>query len=332
MRERTTWMKSIAFTRYGSPDNLQFREVDKPVPRENEVLVKIHAVSINSWDWELLNATPFANRVIFGLFRPKRLKTLGFDIAGRIEAVGSGVQKFQTGDEVYGDLSACGWGGFAEYVAVPENALTVKPAKLSFQQAAAVPQAGLLAWQGLVDEGHIRPGQKILINGASGGSGTFAIQIAKKFDVEITGVCSTGKMEFVRSLGVDHVIDYTREDFTRNGKQYDLIIDAQGHHSIFDYRRALSPRGVYVMHGGASSRIMQVMLLGPVLSLFGSRKLRILLHKANRGLDALGELLQSGKVVPIVDKCFPFSETIDALKYYGDGQARGKVVISMEQA
>lgn len=325
-------MKTIAFTRYGSPDDLQFREVDKPVPRENEVLVKIHAASINSWDWELLNARPFANRVIFGLFRPKRLKTLGFDIAGRIEAVGGGVQKLQVGDEVYGDLSACGWGGFAEYVAAPETALTVKPARLSFQQAAAVPQAGLLAWQGLVDEGHIRPGQKVLINGASGGSGTFAVQIAKTFDVEITGVCSTEKMEFVRSLGVDHVIDYTREDFTRNGKQYDLIIDAQGHHSIFDYRRALSPHGVYFMHGGASSRIMQVMLLGPVLSLSGSRKLRVLLHKANRGLDALGELLQSGKVVPIVDKCFPFSETIDALKYYGDGQARGKVVISMEEA
>jgi NADPH:quinone reductase-like Zn-dependent oxidoreductase len=332
MGERKTRMKTIAFTRYGSPDGLQFREVDKPVPAQNEVLVKIHAVSINSWDWELLNATPFANRVMFGLFRPKRLKTLGFDIAGRIEAVGKGVQKFQAGDEVYGDLSACGWGGFAEYVAVIEDVLTAKPAKLSFQQAAAVPQAGLLAWQGLVDEGHIRSGQKVLINGASGGSGTFAVQIAKTFGVEITGVCSTGKMEFVRSLGVDYVIDYTRDDFTRNGKQYDLIIDAQGHHSIFDYRRALSPKGVYVMHGGASSRIMQVMLLGPVLSLFDSRKLRILLHKANRGLDELGELLQSGKVVPIVDKCFPFSETIDALKYYGDGQARGKVVISMEQA
>ena len=325
-------MKSIAFTRYGSPDDLLFREVDKPVPGENEVLVKIHAASINSWDWELLNARPFLNRVLFGLFRPKRLKTLGFDIAGRIEAIGKGVQKFQAGDEVYGDLSACGWGGFAEYVAVTEDVLTAKPAELSFQKAAAVPQAGLLAWQGLVDEGHIRSGQKVLINGATGGSGTFAVQIAKTFDAEITGVCSTGKMEFVRSLGVDHVIDYTREDFTRNGKQYDLIIDAQGHHSIFDYRRALSPKGVYVMHGGASSRIMQVMLLGPVLSLFGSRKLRILLHKANRGLDELGELLQSGKVVPIVDKCFPFSETIDALKYYGDGQARGKVVISMEQA
>jgi NADPH:quinone reductase-like Zn-dependent oxidoreductase len=323
-------MKTIEFTRYGSPDYLEFKEIEIPTPGAHEVLVRIHATSINSWDWELLHATPFANRIIFGLFRPKKLKTLGFDIAGRVEAIGSAVEKFQVGDEVYGDLSACGWGGFAEYVSAPENALSIKPKNLSFEQAAAVPQAGLLAWQGLVDLGHIASGQKVLINGASGGSGTFAIQIARTFDVEITGVCSTGKMDFVRLLGADHVIDYTREDFTRIGKQYDLIIDAHAMHSFSDYRRALSPNGRYIVHGGATSTIMSVLYLGWILSLFDKRRLRLLLHKANKGLDALGSLLESGKVVPVIDKCFPFSQTIEALKYYGNGNARGKVVITMQ--
>ena len=322
-------MKTIEFTRYGSPDYLKFKETEIPAPEAHEVLVRIHAASINSWDWELLHATPFANRIIFGLFRPKKLKTLGFDVAGRVEAVGNAVNKFRVGDEVYGDLSASGWGGFAEYVAAPEGALAIKPANLSFEQAAAVPQAGLLAWQGMVDVGHIQSGQKVLINGASGGSGTFAIQIAKTFDVEITGVCSTGKMDFVRSLGVDHVIDYTREDFTRNGKQYDLIIDAHALHSMSDYRRALSPNGRYIVHGGKTSTLMLILVLGPILSLFSNGQLKLLLHEANKGLDALGAFLESGKVLPVIDKCFPFSETIDALKYYGDGSARGKVVITM---
>lgn len=324
-------MKTIEFTRYGSPDYLRFKEIEVPTPGNNEVLVRIFATSVNSWDWELLHAEPFANRIMFGLFRPKKLKTLGFDIAGRVEAVGNGVKKFRVGDDVYGDLSASGWGGFAEYVATSENALAVKPENLSFEQAAAVPQAGLLALQGLVDLGHIQPGQKVLINGASGGSGSFAVQIAKTFDVELTGVCSTAKMDFVRSLGVDHVIDYTREDFTRNGLHYDLIIDAHARHSISDYRRALSPHGRYVAHGGATSTLMSVMYFGWLLSLFDNRKLRLLLHKANRGLDVLGILLESGKVVPVVDRCFPFAETIDALKYYGDGNACGKVVVSMQQ-
>lgn len=324
-------MRTIEFTRYGSPDDLRFKEIEVPTPRDHEVLVRIYATSINSWDWELMHAEPFANRVMFGLFRPKKLKTLGFDIAGRVEAVGSAVKKIRVGDEVYGDLSACGWGGLAEYVAAPEAALAIKPPNLSFEQAAAVPQAGLLAYQGLVDLGHISAGQKVLINGASGGSGSFAVQIAKTFDVELTGVCSTDKIEFVRSLGVDHVIDYTQEDFTHNGKEYDLIIDAHALHSIFDYRRALRPHGRYVVHGGATSTLMSIMWLGPVFSLLGNRQLRILLHKANKGIDKLGSLLESGTVVPIVDKCFPFSQTIEAFKYYGDGNARGKVVVSIQE-
>lgn len=323
-------MKFIEFSKYGSPDYLRLNEVEIPKPKPNEVLVKIFASSINSWDWELLHATPFINRVMFGLFKPSKLKTLGIDIAGRIEAVGSEVKQLQVGDEVYGDLSACGWGGFAEYVAVPEAVLAPKPSNISFAQAASVPQAGLLALQGLVDKGKICAGQRLLINGASGGSGSFAVQIAKTYGVEITCVCSTDKMDFVRSLGADHVIDYKNEDFTQNGKQYDLIIDAQAHHSIFDCRRALSTGGVYVMHGGVTSSVNQVIFLGPLLSLFGGRKLSILMHRANKGLDAMSELLVSGQVVPVIDKCFPLTDVAEALHYYGKGLTKGKIVISME--
>ncbi len=323
-------MKSVEFSRYGSPDDLRIIEVDKPAPTSGEVLVRIHACSINSWDWELLHATPLANRVMFGLWRPKRLKTLGFDIAGTVEAVGRLVTRFKTGDRVYGDLSACGMGGFADYVAAPEDALTIIPDVLSFQQAAAVPQAGLLAWQALVKIGHLRDGQKILINGASGGSGTFALQIARAYDVDITAVCSADKMEFVRSLGAHQVLDYERDDFTRAGKQYDLIIDAHALRSIRDYRRALQSGGCYVVHGGASSTIMAIMLLGPIISLLGRKRLRILLHRANLGMDAMNELLRSGKVTPVIDRVYPFKEVIAAFKYYGAGRARGKVVVRME--
>ena len=323
-------MKTIEFAEYGEFNKLRIIEVEKPIPKKNEVLIKICATSINSWDWELFNATPFANRMMFGLFRPKRLKTLGFDIAGRVEAIGSNVTNLKPGDEVYGDLSACGWGGLAEYVAAPENALAIKPKSISFEQAAAVPQAALLSLQGLYDVGHIKSGQKILIIGASGGSGSFAVQIARQFDVEISGVCRTEKMDFVRSLGVDKVIDYTAGDFTRSGEQYDLIIDAQAHHSLFDYKRILKPNGIYVVHGGTSASLFQIMLLGPLLSLLGSRKYRTVFHKANKGLDVLNQLIDSGKVVPIVDKCFPFSRFVEAFRYYGEGNARGKVVISME--
>lgn len=323
-------MKIIELSKYGTADDLRLKEIDIPVPKPDEVLVKIYASSINSWDWELLCGTPFVNRIFFGLFKPKRLKTLGIDIAGRIEKVGSEVEQHHVGDEVYGDLSACGWGGFAEYVAVPASALALKPANISFEQAAAVPQAGLLALQGLVDKGKIRSGQKVLINGASGGSGTLAVQIAKTYGVEITGVCSTSKMEFVRSLGIEHVIDYKHEDFTRNGQKYDLIIDAQGHHSIFDYRRALNSNGVYVIHGGGSSTINQIIFLGPLLSLFGSRKHGILMHKPNKGLDVMSELLISGKVDPVIDKTFSLDEVPEAMRYYGEGKTRGKIVISVE--
>lgn len=321
-------MKAVVFTKYGEPDVLHLEEVEKPSPKENEVLVKVHAASINSWDLELMRGTPFFNRLVFGLLKPTKINTLGCDIAGRVEAVGKNVQDFHVGDEVFGDLSGCDWGGFAEYVCAHDNALTLKPNNITFEEAAAIPQAGLLSLQGLL-KGKIQQGQKVLINGASGGSGTFAIQIAKSFGAEVTGVCSTSKMELVRSLGADHVIDYTKEDFTKNGHHYDLIIDAHGYHSIFDYKRALSPSGAYIMHGGSSSLANQLIVMGTVISMTGNKKMSLLLHKPNKDIQLMKELIEAGKVVPIIDRCYPLSEVREAFEYYAKGEAKGKVVITV---
>jgi len=322
-------MKAIVYTKYGSPDVLQLKEVEKPTPKDNEVLVKVHAASVNDWDWGLLRGKPFVNRLLFGLLKPK-IKILGVDIAGRVEAVGRNVKQFQPGDEVFGDLCRCGWGGFAEYVCARENALALKPASMTFEEVAAVPQAAVLALQGLRDYGQIQPGQKVLINGAGGGVGTFAVQIAKSFGAEVTGVDSTRKLDMVRSIGADQVIDYTQEDFTKNEQRYDLILDVAAYHSIFDYKRALSPKGIYVMVGGSTARIFQAMLLGPWISMTGSKKMGILAHKPNKDLAFMKELFEAGKVVPVIDRRYPLSEVAEALRYFGEGHAQGKVVITVE--
>jgi len=323
-------MKAIVCTKYGQPDVLHLREVEKPTPKDNEVLVKIHAASINSWDWGLLRGTPFMNRLVFGVLKPKT-KILGCDIAGRVEAVGRNVKQFQPGDEVFGDISGCGFGGFAEYVCASENALALKSAGMTFEQAAAVPQAGLLALQGLRDKGQIQKGQKVLINGAGGGAGTFAVQIAKSYGAEVTGVDSTGKLDMLRSIGADHVIDYTQEDFTKKGQHYDLVLDVVTYRSIFDYKRVLSPKGIYVMLGGGSwARVYQAMLLGPLLSITGSKKMGILMLKPNKDLALMKELVEAGKVVPVIDKRYPLSKVPEALRYFGKGDAKGKVVITVE--
>ena len=324
-------MKAIVYTKYGPPDVLQLKEIEKPTPKENEVLIKVHAASINDWDWGLLQGTPFMNRLLYGLLRPK-MQILGSDIAGRVEAVGRNVKQFQPGDEVFGDISGCGWGGFAEYVCARDNALALKPASMTFEEVAAVPQAALLALQGLRDKGQIQPGQKVLINGAGGGAGTFAVQIAKSFGAEVTGVDSTSKLDMMRSIGADHVIDYTQEDFTKNGQRYDLILDVAAYHSIFDYKRALSPKGIYVMVGGSSARIFQTIFLGPLISMTGSKKLGILAHKPNKGLDFMKELFEAGKVAPVIDRRYPLSEVPEALRYFGEGHAKGKVVITLEHS
>jgi NADPH:quinone reductase-like Zn-dependent oxidoreductase len=321
-------MKAIVYTKYGPPDVLQLKEVAKPTPKDNEVLIKVHAASVNDWDWGLLRGKPFVNRLLFGLLKP-RIKILGVDIAGWVEAVGRNVKQFQPSDEVFGDISGSGWGGFAEYVCARENALALKPASMTFEEAAAMPQAALLALQSL-RKGQIQPGQKVLINGAGGGAGTFAVQIARSFGAEVTGVDSTSKLDMVRSIGADHVIDYTQEDFTKSGQRYDLILDVVVYHSIFDYKRALSPRGIYVMVGGSTARIFQVMFLGPWISMTVSKKMGILMHKPNKDLAFMKELFEAGKVKPVIDRRYPLSEVAEALRYLEEGHNQGKVVITLD--
>jgi NADPH:quinone reductase-like Zn-dependent oxidoreductase len=323
-------MKAIVFTEYGSPDRLQIKEVPKPSPKDDEVLVKVHASSINSWDWEFQSGTSFINRLLFGLIKPKPEKQiLGADIAGTIEEVGKNVTRFQPGDDVFGDLWDS-WGGFAGYACAPEHSLELKPVNLTFSEAAAVPQAGVLALQGLLKTGQLQPGQKVLINGAGGGVGTFAVQIARLNGAEVTGVDKSNKLEVVRSVGADHVINYAKEDFTRNGKCYDLILDAQGVRSMFDYKRALSPHGIYAMVGGDVYRMLQVLFFGIWGSITGRQKFRFVAEGPNKGLADLKQLIEAGKVIPVIDKRFKLSEVPDAFRYFIEGRHAGKIVIDID--
>jgi NADPH:quinone reductase-like Zn-dependent oxidoreductase len=320
-------MKAIVSTRYGSPDVLELKEVEKPSPKDNEVLVKVQAASLNAADWHLLRGKPLITRPMAGgLLRPKR-KIPGSDIAGQVEAIGTNVTQFQSGDEVFGSCL----GGFAEYACAREDTLVLKPANVSFEEAAAVPVAAITALQGLRDQGQIQAGRKVLINGASSGVGTFAVQIAKSFGAEVTGVCSTRNLDMVRSIGADHVIDYTQEDFTKKEPRYDLILGIAGYHSIFDYRRALSPKGIYVFIGG--SRVMrslfQTMLLGPLISKTGNKKTKFFVAKINKkDLVFLKDLLENGVVKPVIDRRYPLSEAPEALRYLEEGHAKGKIVIT----
>ena len=320
-------MKAISFTKYGSPDYLELKEIDKPTPKDDEVLIKIHATSINSWDFELLSGKPFANRAMHGLLKPQ-IKTLGGDIAGKVVEVGKDVKQFSPGDEVLGDLTGYGWGGFAEYVCANENALALKLASITFEEAAATPQSAALALQGIRDKGQVQAGQKVLINGAGGGVGTFALQIAKLYGAEVTGVDSTEKLAMMRSIGADYVIDYTKEDFAENGQHYDLILDNVATRSISTVKSSLSPVGNYIIIGGSSARIMQFMFLGPLFSKTG-KKLGLLMYEANKDLDFIQKLIEEGKIKAVIDKSYSLSEVPDALQYVGDGYAKGKVVITI---
>ena len=320
-------MKAIVYEKYGPPSEvLQLKEVEKPTPKDNEVLVKIYAASINDGDKSIIRGKPFIARLYSGLLKPKHTIP-GGDIAGQVEAVGRNVKQFQPGDEIFGDIGACGFGAFAEYASVPENALTMKPVNMTYEEAAAVPQYALVALQGLRDKGQIQPGQKVLINGASGGVGTFAVQIAKSYGAEVTGVCSTGNLDMVRSIGADHVIDYTQEDFTQNGQRYDLILDIVANRSISDYMRALSPKGSYVSVAFNPSSLF----LGPLISMTGSKKVGSMLHKPNvKDLVYMKELIEAGKVVPVIDRRYPLSEIAEAFRYFEEGHPTGKVVITVE--
>jgi NADPH:quinone reductase-like Zn-dependent oxidoreductase len=322
-------MRAITYTEYGPPDVLQVTEEAKPTPKDDEVLIRIRAASVNALDWRLMRGGPYIVRILFGLRKPKitRPGRPGRDVAGQVEAVGRNVTQFKPGDEVFG---VC-LGAFAEYACAIEDKLALKPANLSFEEAAAVPVAAISALQGLRDKGRIQRGQEVLVDGASGGVGTFAVQIAKSFGAEVTAVCSTRNVDTARSIGADHVIDYTREDFTQSGQRYDLIIAANAYHSIFAYRRALSQDGIYVMAGGGWAQILQAVLLGPLLSLIGRKKMCLFMANINRkDLVVLKDLLEAGRVVPVIDRRYPLSEVAEALRYLEEGHARGKVVITME--
>ena len=328
--EKSDLMKAIVYRCYGSPDVLEFEDVEKPTPADDEVLVKVHAASVNPLDWHFMRGSPYIMRLGTGLGAPNSA-SMGVDFSGTVESVGVAVKQFKPGDEVFGGKS----GAFAEYVTIREDrALVLKPANITFEQAASVPIAAITALQALRDKGKIKPGQKVLINGASGGVGTFAVQIAKSYGAEVTGVCSTRNLEMVRSIGADHVIDYTREDYTKNGQQYDLIIDNVGNHPLLANRRVLNPDGIFVIIGGSKGD-----WLGPLMSpikalmlspLVGQEFVLLLAKLRKDDLAILGDLMQAGKVTPVIDRRYPLSEVPAAIRYSEEGHARGKIVVNME--
>jgi NADPH:quinone reductase-like Zn-dependent oxidoreductase len=324
-------MKAIVRSRYGSPDVLELTDIDKPVVGDDGVLVRVRAASLNQADLDYLYGKPLLTRMGTG-FRKPRNRGQGLDVAGQVEGVGKDVTRFQPGDEVFGDLTQFGYGAFAEYACAPERAWAHKPAGLTFEEAATIPQAAILALQGLRGGRRIKPGDRVLINGASGSVGPFAVQIAKAYGAQVTGVCSTTKVEMVRRLGADHVIDYTREDYTRSAQRYDWIVDVAGNRSILECRRALEPEGVYVMVGGPTARIFGALFLGPLISRVGSRKMGLMMWwKPFKTEDVvlLKELIDAGKIKPVIDRRYPLHEVAEALRYLDEGHARGKVVITV---
>jgi NADPH:quinone reductase-like Zn-dependent oxidoreductase len=321
-------MKAILFTKYGTVEVLELRDVAKPAPKADEVLVRIRAVAINDWDWQALRGGPFVNRLTFGLIRPKK-QILGSDVAGVVEAAGQDAKRFRLGDEVFGDLSGR-WGGFAEYVCARESELAPKPAGLTFEEAAAIPQAAMLAVQGLLDTGRLSQGQKLLVNGAGGGVGTFAIQIARLYGAETTGVDSAAKLATLRSLGYDHVLDYAQDDFTNTGEQYDLILDVKTDRPIRAYLRALRPGGTYATVGGSLPRLAQVAPLGPLVSLVCKKRVRVVGLKPNKDLGYMTEMVEAGKVKPVIDGHYTLDQAAEAMRYFAEGRHKGKVVLTVE--
>ncbi|WP_236146765.1 NAD(P)-dependent alcohol dehydrogenase [Paenibacillus xylanilyticus] len=323
-------MNAVVYDTYGMPEVLRVEEVDIPIPKDNEVLIEVHATSVNSWDWDLLRGKPFINRI--GAFRHPRYPILGADIAGKVIQAGPAVQRFKPGDEVFGDLSGCGWGGFAEYVCANEEALTPKPAGITYVQAASIPQAAVLALQGLRNQGNLQEGEHVLINGAGGGVGTFAIQYAKLHGAEVTAVDRGDKLDMLLELGADHVVDYTKEYFTANGARYDLILDVVGNRSAFALKRALVKGGTYVMIGGTMPHILLNLVWSPFVSWLEKKKLTLLIHKPNHADQAIWkELVESGKVIPRIEREYALSETSQAIRDLGEGRVNGKAVVSLKK-
>ena len=321
-------MKAVVCPTYGSPDVLKFQDVAKPSPKDDEVLVKVHAAGVNAGDWHLMRADPFLIRLMIGLTKPKQ-PILGGDFAGKVEAVGKNVTQFQVGDEVFG--ASANFGTFAEYVAVAQDAAVLKPDTMSFEQVAAVPTAAMTALQGLRDHGKIKAGQKVLINGASGGVGSFAVQIAKALGAEVTGMCSAAKTDMVRSIGADHIIDYTKESFTDSGQQYDLILGVGGYYPLAAYKRALKPNGIYVMTGGETKQMFEAMFLGSITFMTSSKKVTNFIQKiSQKNLLFLKELMEQGKLSPVIDKSYLLADAPKAIAFLESGKAKGKLVIKVE--
>jgi NADPH:quinone reductase-like Zn-dependent oxidoreductase len=321
-------MKAITYSEYGPTDGIRLEEFPKPVPKDDQLLIKVHAASVNRSDWESLVGKPLYAR-IGGLFRPARGTILGSDVAGVVESVGRNIRQFKPGDEVFGLMMNYG-GGFAEYACKSEEALALKPASLTFEQASAIPQAAFIALQGIQDKGRVQRGQKVLINGGGGGAGVFAIQLAKQAGAEVTAVDNAEKLDLMRSMGADHVIDYTKDDFTKNGKQYDLILDLIAQRSVFAYQRALKANGTYFLAGGNVRTMFQILLIGPFIKRFTSKAIRILMVETDsKDLVHITQLIEARTIKLVIDKTFPISKTAEALRYLGEGHAKGKIVIKV---
>jgi NADPH:quinone reductase-like Zn-dependent oxidoreductase len=322
-------MKAVVLESYGGPDALQLRDMPPPTPKADQVLVRVHAASINDWDWEMLRGRLVVIRMLHGLFRPK-VPVIGCDIAGRVAAVGESVRAFRVGDEAYGDLCMHGFGAFAEYACAPEASFAHKPAGMTFEQAAAIPQAGMLAVQGLIDVGGIQPRQKVLLNGAGGGVGTFALQIAKNlYDAEVTAVDRADKLRTLRGLGADHVIDYREEDFTRTGKSYDLILDVKTNRPPSAYVRALSPKGTYATVGGNIPRLLLTAIVGPLVSQVSTKRVRVVDLKPNKDLSYVNQLFEAGQLAPVIDRRYNLADLADAFRRFGAADHIGKIVVTM---
>ncbi len=321
-------MKAVILTQYGPPSLLQIQEIPVPTPKEHEVLIKVKATAVNDYDWSMVRGKPYVYRLLFGLFKPKR-KIPGMELSGVVDSVGAKVKSFKTGDEVYGDISDYGFGSFAEYLCIDEKAVVLKPQMMSFVDAAAIPHASLLAYQGLIEVADLQRGQNILINGAGGGVGTFGAQIAKWFDAQVTGVDTGNKLEMMKSVGFDYVIDYKQLDFTQNGKQYDLILDAKTNRSPLAYARTLNSNGIYVTVGGSLIRLLQLLIMGPLISRLTKKRFRILALKPNKYLDRIGSLYEEGKLKCIIDGPHPLSETSNVLQHFGEAKHQGKVIITI---
>ncbi|WP_297704228.1 NAD(P)-dependent alcohol dehydrogenase [uncultured Eudoraea sp.] len=321
-------MRALIFKKYGSPEVLQLKEIAKPTPRENEVLVKIHATAVNDYDWSLIRGKPYLYRLLFGILKPKH-QIPGMELAGTIEELGANVNLFKIGDAVYGDISQYGFGSFAEYTCINEKALTLKPAKMSFEEAAAIPHAAMLAVQGLLDIGQLQKRQKILINGAGGGVGTLGLQIAKLYDAEVTGVDTGDKLKMMKELGFDHIIDYKKEDFTNNKQRYDLILDAKTTRSTFRYLKALNPDGKYVTVGGYLIRLIQVLILKPWISVFSKKRVHMVALKPNKDLEYINEIFDAGKIKPVIDGPYELNEIPGLIQYFGEGKHIGKIIIKV---